>query len=69
MNNPALMLATLGAKMSKVEQPKVYFSREQYEYLNKVFCESTGKPKEHHEYAFKDGQRTVVKFIEHLVRQ
>ncbi len=55
--------------MSKVEQPKVYFSREQYEYLNKVFCESTGKPKEHHEYAFKDGQRTVVKFIEHLVRQ
>ena len=25
--------------MTQVPEPKMYFSKEQYEYLNKVFCE------------------------------
>ncbi len=53
---------------SKPEHEQMYFSRAQYEYLNKVFSENTGSPRAHHEYAFSDGQRTVVKFIEKRVR-
>jgi len=55
--------------MTKVEEPKIYFSREQYEYLNKVFSEVVGTPSTtNEELRHNAGKRSVVYFIKDRVR-
>ena len=55
--------------MAQVEEPKIYFSREQYEYLNKVFSEVVGTPDVTTEVLrHRQGQRSVIYFIKDKVR-
>lgn len=54
---------------SRVEEAKVYFSREQYEYLNKMYPEFVGTPSTPEEvYRFNAGARAVVYTVKARVR-
>ncbi len=53
----------------KVPTQKVYFSREQYEHLSRVFPEVLGTPKTtNEELRHWAGIRQVVKYVENNVR-
>ena len=55
--------------MNEQDKGKVLFSREQYEYLNKVYSELVGSPSTTEaQYRFNSGQRNVVLFIKERVR-
>ena len=55
--------------MDVKDQGKVVFSREQYEYLNKVFGEFLGSTTTtHQEFSYQAGQRRVVQYIKERVR-
>lgn len=56
--------------MSNVPEPKIYFSREQYEYLAKIFPEVLGTENTTHaDFLVHTGKRQVVHFIKSRVRQ